>query len=93
MHPNHFLELFPAFPRNDRVFVAMSFADEFRDRWEHVIKPGIRAVQVDGRPLEPFRVDARQVGDSILTEILDGISAARLVLAARIDHSPSNGRH
>ena len=82
MHPSHFLELFPAFPQSHRVFVAMSFAEEFKPRWEQVIERAIRGVRVNDEPLEPFRVDVRRViSDSILTEILDSISTARLILA------------
>lgn len=81
MFPNHFLQLFPAFPRTDRVFVAMSFDERFRSRWTDVIAPAVESVELDGRRLEPHRVDARSVSDSILTEILDSIGSARLVLA------------
>ena len=79
MYPSHFLQLFPAFPRSRRVFVAMSFDERFRPRWEDVVAPGIRAVEINGAPLEPFRVDARHVSDSILTEILESIAGARLI--------------
>ena len=37
-------------------------------------------MELAGRPLEPHRVDARNVSDSILTEILDSIASARLVV-------------
>jgi len=82
MYPAHFFGLYPPFPREDRVFVAMSFDHRFDQRWEEVIAPGIRNILRDNKPfLEPFRVDARKVSDSILTEILDGISRSRLVFA------------
>jgi hypothetical protein len=74
MYPGQLFNLFPPFPRNDRVFVAMSFDGRFDHRWRSVIESGIQAAG-----LEPFRVDARKVGDSILTEILVGISNSRLV--------------
>jgi len=57
----------------------MSFDERFRPRWEDVVAPGIRAVELNGVPLEPFRVDARHVSDSILTEILDSIAGAKLI--------------
>ena len=46
-----------------------------------MIAPAIRQVLRNDVPLEPFRVDSRKVSDSILTEILDGISKSRLVFA------------
>jgi hypothetical protein len=81
LYPAHYANLFPPFPRNNKVFVAMSFAKEFEHRWEKVIKPGIARVRKNNVPLEAHRVDIRVVGDSILTEILDGITTARLILA------------
>lgn len=81
MYPAHLFALFPAFPREATVFVAMSFDPRFDPRWREVVAPAIRSVVVNGKPLEPLRVDARKVSDSILTEILSGISNSRLVLA------------
>jgi hypothetical protein len=81
MYPSHFFGLFPPFPREDNVFVAMSFASRFDQRWNEVIAPAIHRVLRNEVPLEPLRVDSRKVSDSILTEILDGISKSRLVLA------------
>lgn len=76
MYPNTYLSLFPPFPRDDQVFVAMPFADEFEARWSHVIAMGI-----EDAGLKPHRVKEARVSDSILTEILGGIARARLVLA------------
>ena len=73
--------LFPPFPKDERAFVAMSFDPEFDARWKDVLTPAIRAVRVTDVPLEPHRVDLRKAGDSILTEILDGISRCRVFLA------------
>lgn len=81
MFPSQLFALFPPFPRAHRVFVAISFADQFAHRWSEVIAPAIAAVEIDGRELEPHRVDTRLVNDSILTEILDGVSTDRLVFA------------
>lgn len=76
MYPKHFLDYFREFETTDEVFVAMPFGEEAAERrWEKVFVPAVEAVD-----LEPYRVDARQVGDSILTDILDGIGRARLVL-------------
>jgi hypothetical protein len=74
MYPLQILSLFPAFPRDDRVFVAMSFEARFEARWTNVLEPAIRSANIDGRPLVPFRVDARRVSDSILTEIVVAIA-------------------
>lgn len=81
MFPCNYFDLFPPFPRNHKVFVAMSFDDKFELRWKNVIVPAIQDVQVDGTSLEPHRVNTRKIGDSILTEILGGISNDRLILA------------
>lgn len=81
MYPNTYLSLFPPFPRNDKVFVAMSFDEKFHARWDKVLCPAVSRVERQGNRLEAFRVDARKISDSILTEILSGISTARLVLA------------
>ena len=61
--------------------MAMSFAPRYQARFEKVIAPAIRSIQVAGATLEPFRVDLSKSGDSILTEINDGIAHSRLVLA------------
>ena len=81
MYPLHLFSLFPPFPREDKVFVAMSFDKQFDQRWEKVIAPAIRVIRVNGVALQPQRVDTRMVSDSILTEILTGISNSRVVLA------------
>lgn len=65
----------------DKVFVAMSFDHSFKKRWESVIEPAIRSLRLNDRTFEPHRVDSRKVSDSILTEILEGISTDRLILA------------
>ena len=69
MYPNTYLNLFPPFPLDKRVFVAMSFDSRFDDRWTKVIAPAIRSVD-----LVPHRVDFKTTSDSELTEILEGIS-------------------
>lgn len=74
MYPQQYFALRPAFPRSNTVFVAMPFAEQFNARWHHVIQPAI-----EGQGLQPYRVDAGKVSDSILTEILKLISENRLV--------------
>lgn len=75
MYPKNFIESFRSFTRSSEVFVAMPFAETFEDRWEGVFQPAIIKAG-----LQPYRVDIRQVSDSILTDILAGISRARLIL-------------
>ena len=81
MFPSSFFNLFPPFPREEKVFVAMSFDPVFEHRWTEVISPAIQRVEVSGSRLQPLRVDARRVSDSIITEILTGISRSKLVIA------------
>lgn len=82
MHPNTYLNLYPAFPRDARVFVAMSFDKAFDKRWKDVIQPAVENTQLeDGTRLTAHRVDMRTVSDSILTEILEGIARCRVFLA------------
>jgi hypothetical protein len=59
----------------------MSFDRRFDERWKSVIIPAVQRITVDGSNLEPYRVDAIKVSDSILTEILTGISNCRLFFA------------
>jgi len=58
----------------------MSFAQQFENRWKNVIAPAISSISNNGEPLNPIRVDARRVSDSILTEILGGIANSLLIL-------------
>ncbi len=76
MYPAHLFSFFPPFPLEERVFVLMSFAPAFTPRWDNVIKPGIEATN-----LQASRVDASNISDSILTDILKGVSQSRLVVA------------
>ena len=81
MFPSNYFNLFPPFPRENKVFVAMSFYPIFDERWKNVIDPAIRRVERNNVPLEPHRVDVRRVSDSILTEILTGISRSLVIFA------------
>lgn len=81
MYPNTFLNLFPPFPRDHRIFVAMSFDPRFDSRWKNVISPAVKNVKANNVTLEPYRVDSRHISDSILTEILGGIGNSRLFIA------------
>jgi hypothetical protein len=81
MYPANYFGLFPPFPRQETVFVAMSFDQRFEKRWLEVISPGISKVRVNDKKLQPVRVDTRRISDSILTEILSGVSNSRLFIA------------
>lgn len=81
MYPAHVFSLFPPFPREETVFIAMSFDPRFDARWRKVIKPAVSRIIVNDKPLKPVRVDTRQISDSILTEILSGVSNSRLIFA------------
>ena len=70
----------------------MSFDPRFTHRWSKVIGPAIRNVQVNGKNLEPLRVDASRISESILTEILSGITNSRVVLADVTTLSHLEGR-
>ncbi|MER0203059.1 MAG: hypothetical protein DU480_04205 [Nitrosomonas sp.] len=81
MHPNAFLRTLWRAETVDQVFVAMSFDSRFSSRYEEVIRPAIEDQMIAGYKLIAHRVDNSKTGDSILTEIINGISHARLVLA------------
>lgn len=81
MYPLYIFDLFPPFPRNNKVFVAMDFGEKFENRWKDVIKPAIESVSINGDKLEPYRADTKKINDSIITEITSGIANCRLFFA------------
>ena len=81
MYPNLFLRTFWSMDLWRKIFVAMSFADVYKRRYDEVIAPAIRQIKVDGVELEPYRVDLSKTGDSILSDIIDGIAHCALFLA------------
>lgn len=81
MHPNAFLKSLWRTEVLDQVFVAMSFERRFSERYEKIIKPAIEAEPISGISLRAYRVDNSKTGDSILSDIVDGIAHSRLVLA------------
>ena len=81
MHPNVFLRTFWQMELRPEIFVAMTFGEDYQARYDDVIAPAIRSVDVGGVSLEPRRVDESKSGDSILTEIMDGIAHSQMVLA------------
>ena len=52
MYPVPVFSLFPPFPRENKVFVAMSFDPRFDARWNNVSKPGGTAISINDEPLE-----------------------------------------
>lgn len=81
MHPNTFLRSFWNMAVKPQVFVAMSFAPAYEDRWKNVIQPAITDIAVNGVALNAIRVDLSRSGDSILSDIADGIVHSRFILA------------
>jgi hypothetical protein len=81
MHPRVFLD---SFWRNDivnEIFVAMSFDKKYDFRWEKIYLPAIQGEPIHGLNLKAVRVDIRKSGDSIISEINNGIAHSQLVLA------------
>jgi hypothetical protein len=64
-----------------RVFVAMSFDEKYKSRYADVIVPSIENRPINGKTLSAHRVDISRSGESILSEIADGIAHSYLVLA------------
>jgi hypothetical protein len=81
MYPNLFLRTFWKTDLRSQIFVAMSFAEVYERRFREVIGPAIEAVQVNGFQLKPLRIDLSKTGDSILTDIMDGIAHSEMFLA------------
>ncbi len=81
MHPRTFLESFWRNDLRDEIFVAMSFDERYDQRWKEVFVPAIESTPLLGRSMKAIRVNIRRSGDSILTEITNGIAHAQLVLA------------
>ena len=52
MYPNLYFSLFPSTPIEPQVFVAMAFDERHEQRWQSVIKPAIKDLD-----LKPHRVD------------------------------------
>jgi hypothetical protein len=81
MYPAELFALFPPHPRSNVVFVAMSFDSAHEGVWRDVISPAISETQWMGERLKPHRVNLTLRSDSIITEIIQSISTARLVVA------------
>ncbi len=81
MHPQLYLYTFWRLELKPTIFVAMSFADRYKARFEEVIEPAINSIEVSGKALKAERVDISKSGDSILTDIMEGIAHSQMVLA------------
>jgi hypothetical protein len=81
MHPNVFLKTFWRMDLKPQVFVAMSFAPQYKSRYEAIIAPAIESIAINNVPLKAYRVDTSKTGDSILTDIMEGIAHSQMVLA------------
>jgi len=81
VYPQTYLKTFWRLELRSQVFVAMSFAPQYEARFKEIIAPAIQSIVLEGSRLEPYRVDISKSGDSILTDISDGIAHSRLVLA------------
>ncbi|HEY3835330.1 MAG TPA: hypothetical protein VGL72_02110 [Bryobacteraceae bacterium] len=77
MHPHTFYTTLFEHEKRNEVFVIMSFADELSDRWCRILAPLIQ----DDLHLTPIRIDDTNSGESVVSDILDGIAHARLILA------------
>lgn len=81
MHPQLYLKTFWRLELKPTIFVAMSFADRYKARFAEIIEPAINSIEVDGKTLKADRVDISKTGDSILTDIMEGIAHSQMVLA------------
>lgn len=92
MHPRFLRSLFDATDFKPRVFVAMSFDSAFHSRFTRVIEPAIGDLSLGDRPLQAHRVDRSIISDSIISEIIEGISTDIAVLADITTIGRVNGR-
>lgn len=81
MFPNAFLRTFWRKDVKSQVFVAMPFDTKFRNRFNEVYEPVINSISEDGVSLKAVTVDLTKSGDSILTEILEGVSHSKFIIA------------
>ncbi len=81
MHPNMFLETLWRRELRHQVFVAMPFGDPYNKRFDQIFTPAAAGVNLNGLPLTAFKVDNSKTGESILTEIIDGIAHSQIILA------------
>jgi hypothetical protein len=75
MYPREYFDTFWRPDLRDEVFVAMAFDPAFDDIWEGILKPAVAQIGMAAN-----RVDATVISGNILTDIMDGIAQARLIL-------------
>jgi|GEM_PF-1021274 hypothetical protein len=94
MHPNLYLRTFWQSNFRSEIFVAMSFGEPYQHRFGEVIEPAIRAVTYRGNRLQASRVDLSKSGDSILTDIVEGIAHSVMILAdvSTVGHDSKTGQ-
>lgn len=81
MLPKAYLDAFWRLELDPRIFVAMSFAPNYDDRFQRIIAPAIEDIKVGGHQLAAYRVDTSASGDAITTDIINGIVHSQLFLA------------
>lgn len=81
MYPNTYLRTLWRPETRNIVFVAMSFEKRFTERYDQIIKPAVENEPIVGRHLSAYKVNNSLTGDSILTDISDGIAHSALFLA------------
>lgn len=82
MFPRTYYETFMRYEAKDEVFVAMPFSTPFREAYERVIEPAVRAVTVNQRALSPRIINRATSGSpDIHEQIFDAILHSRLVIA------------
>jgi hypothetical protein len=93
MHPNVYLRTFWRSEVRPEIFVAMSFAGPYEKRYQDIIRPAIEAIKRGSVALRAVRVDLSKSGDSILSDIMDGIAHSEMVLAdvSTVGHDSKTG--
>lgn len=81
MYPRTWFDTYWRGTLEPKVFVAMSFAEEFQPIWEKAVAPAIEKDLEGGKKYKAHRVDITTLSGSIVTEIFDGIAHATLVFA------------
>src|SRR5438094_97686 len=81
MYPRAWFDTYWRGPLKTEVFIAMSFADEFKPIWEDAMVPAIQEDLEGGNKYLAHRVDITTLSGSIVAEIFDGVAHAMLVFA------------
>lgn len=81
MHPRYLRDLVGRGDPEPQIFVAMSFHPCFAGRFADVIQPAIESLAIRDKSLRVHRVDRTMISDSIVAEIVEGISRDLLIFA------------